>query len=34
MLELGAQLSDGFYLSYIYKRHLSDVISVENNGGN
>ena len=27
MLELGAQLSDGFYLSYIYKRHLSDVIS-------
>ena len=27
MLELGAQKADGFYLSYIYKRHLPDVIA-------
>ena len=27
MLELGAQKADGFYLSYIYKKHLADVIA-------
>tara|TARA_Y100000591_G_C21635472_1_gene595058 strand:- start:197 stop:817 length:621 start_codon:yes stop_codon:yes gene_type:complete len=27
MLELGAQKADGFYLSYIYKKHLPDVIA-------
>ena len=27
MLELGAQKADGFYLSYIYKKHLVDVIA-------
>ncbi|HJM28586.1 MAG: LLM class flavin-dependent oxidoreductase [Acidimicrobiales bacterium] len=32
MLQLGADIADGFYLSYIYKDHLSRVMSVLRNG--
>ncbi|MBB32509.1 MAG: hypothetical protein CL455_02505 [Acidimicrobiaceae bacterium] len=32
MLQLGADIADGFYLSYIYKDHLARVMSVLRNG--
>ena len=32
MLQLGADIADGFYLSYIYKDHLARVMSILRNG--
>ena len=32
MLQLGADIADGFYLSYMYKPHLQDAMSVLKNG--